>query len=146
MKTCFFIGHRDTPANAYWNLLAAVERAVEWGATNFVVGCDGRFDRLAARAVLKVKERCPGLTLTCLLPCCLSEQPVDLPEGFDSAFCSPGMENAPGRMDIVQASQSMIDHCDLLISHVWYISERAYPLLSYAQKRADMGLLKIIRI
>ena len=47
MKTCFFIGHRNTPVNVYDRLLASVERhIIEYGVTDFVVGRYGNFDHL----------------------------------------------------------------------------------------------------
>ena len=52
-KTCFFIGHRDAPEEVLPQLEAAVETHVAaYGVTDFVVGGYGRFDALAARAVL----------------------------------------------------------------------------------------------
>lgn len=56
-KTCFFIGHRDTPESIQPQLDAAVERhIVEYGVTDFVVGHYGAFDRMAARAVRESKS------------------------------------------------------------------------------------------
>ena len=58
MKTCFFIGHRETPDTVLPALMAEVERhIVEYGVTDFVVGRYGNFDMMAARAVLAAKKR-----------------------------------------------------------------------------------------
>lgn len=55
--TCFFIGHRNTPESVFLPLLAAVERHItEYGVTDFVVGHYGRFDSLAAQAVVEAKK------------------------------------------------------------------------------------------
>ena len=44
-KTCFFIGHRDTPESVRPLLDETVERHIaEYGVTDFVVGHYGRFD------------------------------------------------------------------------------------------------------
>ena len=64
-ETCFFIGHRDAPESVYAPLCDAVERHItEYGVRSFVAGHYGRFDALAARAVLDAKKRHPGVTLS----------------------------------------------------------------------------------
>ena len=53
MKTCFFIGHRNTPDTVLPALIQEVERhIVEYGVTDFVVGHYWHFDTLAAQAVM----------------------------------------------------------------------------------------------
>ena len=47
-KSCFFIGHRETPEEIYPVLCAAVEEhIVRYGVTEFIVGRYGCFDGLA---------------------------------------------------------------------------------------------------
>ena len=56
MKTCFFIGHRDTSEDIYAVLENTVERHIaEYGVEEFIVGHYGRFNRMAARAVRAAK-------------------------------------------------------------------------------------------
>ena len=58
MKTCFFIGHRETGERILPALAQEIERHVtEYGVTEFVVGHYGGFDRLAASAVREAKKR-----------------------------------------------------------------------------------------
>ena len=69
MAICFFIGHRDTPDAVLPALAAEVERHIrEYGVVDFVAGHYGRFDALAAKAVMDAKKRHPTVTLTILLP------------------------------------------------------------------------------
>ena len=68
MNTCFFIGHRDTPAEVYSQIVSEVERLILCGVTEFVVGHYGAFDRMAARAVREVKRQHPEIRLLLLLP------------------------------------------------------------------------------
>ena len=64
MAGCFFIGHRDTPDTVLPALAAEEERHImEYGVTDFVVGHYGRFDALAAKAVMDAKKRHPAVTL-----------------------------------------------------------------------------------
>ena len=61
MKTCFFIGHRETDERILPTLIQEVEQHItEYGVTEFVVGHYGGFDRLAAHAVKEAKQRYPG--------------------------------------------------------------------------------------
>ena len=93
MKTCFFIGHRETGERILPALAQEIERHVtEYGVTEFVVGHYGGFDRLAASAVREAKKRHPEITLTLLLPYHPHDQFIPVPEGFDGTFYPPGME------------------------------------------------------
>lgn len=86
-KRCFFIGHRDTPSDLYPSILYAVEEhIVQYGVTEFLVGQYGAFDRLAAKAVIQLKEKYQDLTLMLLLAYHLGEKKVELPDGFDGSL------------------------------------------------------------
>ena len=66
MATCFFIGHRDAKDSLLPTLIAEVEHhIVDYGVTEFVVGCYGQFVFLAA----KVKGT-------------ISKRPLDLPKAL----------------------------------------------------------------
>ena len=139
MSTCFFIGHRETSDSIFPALLQAVERHItEYGVTEFVVGHYGNFDRLAARAVLKAKERHPQVTLFLLLPYHPADRPIPAPEGFDGTFYPPGMERVPKRAAIVRANRYMADHCDFLIAYAWHPANNARELVDYAQARGTV--------
>lgn len=144
MKSCFFIGHRDTPDSLLPLLSQAVEkRIIENGVMWFVVGNYGSFDRLAAHAVLDAKKKYPGITLSLLLPYNPAERRIRLPDGFDDSYYPPGMEQVPRRLSIVRANRYMVDHVDYLIAYACYPASNATSLLQYAEKRAKQGLLQI---
>ncbi len=104
-KTCFFIGHREAPDSLFPILSAEVERHItEYGVTDFVMGRYGRFDSMAAHAVMVAKKRRPEVTLTLLLPYHSYDRPVPTPPGFDGTFYPPGMETVPKRAAIVRAN------------------------------------------
>ena len=133
MKTCFFIGHRDTSEDIYPVLEAEVERYIaEYGVDEFIVGHYGHFDRMATRAVKAAKANHPDVRLTLLMPY-LNNMP--LPEGFDGAVYPDGLEAVPKRYAISQANRAMNDACDYLIVFVAYGFGNAYQFLEYAKKR-----------
>ena len=147
MKTCFFIGHRDSPASLFPMLAEEVERHItEYGVADFVVGHYGRFDTLAAEAVLNAKQRHPEVTLTLLLPYHPAERPISTPDGFDRTLYPEGMETAPKRLAIVRANRWMLCHSDYLIAYVWHTASNSRELLEYAKRRERQGLLQVTNL
>ena len=136
-KSCFFIGHRETSEEIYPVLCAAVEEhIVHYGVTEFIVGRYGCFDVLAAKAVKTAKQNHPKVKLTLLLSYHPAECPIPVPDGFDSTYYPPGMENVPRKVAIVRANRYMVDHTDFLIAHVWHPASNAQKILQYAQRKS----------
>ena len=120
-KSCFFIGHREASEEICPALYAAVERhIVEYDVTEFIVGHYGGFDRLAASAVKEAKRFYPDVKLTLLLPYHPAERPIPTPDGFDSTYYPPGMENIPRKVAIVRANRYMVDHTDSSLPMLLY--------------------------
>lgn len=138
-KTCFFVGHRDTPMEIRPILQAEVERHIlALGVTEFIVGHYGRFDRLAAEAVIAAKQTHPSVSLLLLLPYHPAERPIELPSGFDGAYYPPGMEMVPRKASIIRANRYALDHADCLIAYMLHpASNRIRP--SPPAKRSAHG-------
>lgn len=146
-KSCFFIGHRDAPAEIYPALYAAIEdHIVHYGVREFIVGHYGSFDRLAASAVKAAKRIYLDVKLTLLLPYHPAEKSIPTPAGFDGTLYPPGMESVPRRAAIVRANRYMVDHVDYLIAYVWYPASNAWELVEYAKKREKKKLLMVTTI
>lgn len=136
MKSCFLIGHRDTPQAVYAALLEEVERhIVEYGVDEFVVGHYGSFDRMAARVVAEMKRKYPHIVLLLLIPYHPQERFVELPEGFDNRLYPQGMERIPWRLAIMKANRYMAEHCDCMIAYVWHPGSNARDVVEYAIRR-----------
>ena len=135
-KSCFFIGHRETSEAIYPALYAAVEQHIlEYGVTEFIVGHNGGFDRLAASAVKEAKHFYPEVKLTLLLPYHPAERPIPTPDGFDSTFYPPGMESVLRKIAIVRANRYVVDHVDYLIAYAWHPASNAWELVKYARSQ-----------
>lgn len=146
-KTCFFIGHRDTPAEIYPALYAAIEdHIVNYGVREFIVGHYGSFDRLAASAVKAAKHFYPEVKLTLLLPYHPAERSIPTPDGFDSTFYPPEMESVPRKAAIIRANRYVVDHVNYLIAYVWHPVSNAWELVEYAKRRAKKDALVITLI
>lgn len=133
---CFFMGHRDTPDSVYPSLVRAVENHImQYGVMEFIVGRYGRFDYMAAVAVMEAKRQHPEIQLTLLLPYHPSEKKIDLPKGFDGNWYPSEMEAVPKRVAIVRANQCAVDQVGYLISYVRHSASNTWKLVEYARKK-----------
>lgn len=147
MKSCFFIGHRETSPDILPALISVVEQhIVNHDVREFFVGNYGNFDRLAASAVISVKERHPEITLSMLIPYHPAERPIEPPHGFDNTFYPPGMESIPRRFAIVRANRYMVDHVNYLIAYAWHPASNARELVEYAKKRERRNLITVTEL
>ena len=129
-RRCFFIGHRDAPSDLYPSILSAVEEhIVQHGVTEFLVGQYGAFDRMAAKAVIQLKEKYPDVKLTLLLPYHPGERKIELPDGFDGSLYPEGQETVPKRLAIVRANQYAVNHSGYLIAYAWQPGSNARKLV-----------------
>ena len=142
-KRCFFIGHRDAPSDLYPSILAAVEEhIVQYGVTEFLVGQYGSFDRMAAKAVIRLKEKYPGVALTLLLAYHPGEKKVELPEGFDGSLYPEGQETVPKRLAIVRANQYAVKHSGYLIAYAWQPGSNARKVVEGAGKDVRIKVIE----
>ena len=147
MKTCFFIGHRETDERILPTLIQEVEQHItEYGVTAFLVRHYGGLDRLAAHAVKEAKQRHPEVTLTLLLPYHPVERPIPTPEGFDRTLYPEGMETVPKRLAIVRANHWMLCHSDYLIAYVSHPSAGSREVLEEARRREARGLMSVVNL
>ena len=78
MNSCFFIGHREADESLIPHLLTILSRLIEENhVTSFYLGGYGGFDRVAAAAVKKLKDKYPEVLLMLVLPYHPAERPID---------------------------------------------------------------------
>ena len=146
-KSCFFIGHRETDELLLPRLELTLERLIsEENVRYFYVGGYGGFDRIAATAVKRAKQKYPDITLMLVLPYHPAERAIPTPDGFDGTYYPEGLENTPRRYAIVRTNKIMVDVCDWLICYVNHSASNSKKLLGYAQRREEKGLIQIINI
>lgn len=72
-KTCCFTGHREIPPDNQKRISGRLENVIsslyQRGVCCYEAGGALGFDTLAAQAVLRLRESCPGIKLTLVLPC-----------------------------------------------------------------------------
>lgn len=143
-KSCFFIGHRETPDTVLPLLQEVVNRHIEcYGVTEFIVGHYGNFDYLAAKAVITAKQLHPDITLSLLIPYHPAEKPIEKPKGFDTTYYPSGMEDVPRKLAIVRANRYMVDHVDFLIAYAWHPASNARELVECAEKKMGKGGIQV---
>ena len=105
---------------------------MQYGVTEFLVGQYGAFDRMAAKAVIQLKEKYPDVKLTLLLPYHPGERKVELPDGFDGSLYPEGQETVPKRLAIVRANQYAVKHSGYLIAYAWQPGSNARKVVEGA--------------
>ena len=146
-KSCFFIGHREADERLLPRLELIIERLIQEDCVRyFYVGGYGGFDRIAAAAVKRAKQKYPDITLMLVLPYHPSERPTEAPDGFDGTYHPGGLEGTPKRYAIVRANRIMVDACDWLVCYVRHGAGNSRKLLDYAQRRATRSLIQIENI
>ena len=144
MQICFFIGHRDAPENLYGQILAEAENCIRvYGDMEFIVGRYGHFDTMAARAVITLKEKYPGIRLIQLVP---DLPPKPLLPGFDGSVYPLGAERVPKRAAIIRANQYIAKKSSVLIAYAVYPASNAWNLVESIQHRINSGELICIRL
>lgn len=146
-KSCFFIGHREADERLLPELLRCVERLVtEEGVAYFYVGNHGGFDRIAAAAVKKTREKYTGITLMMVLSYHPGEHSVELPQGFDGLYYPTGLEKVPKRFAVARANKLMVDSCEWLVAYAYHGASNSRNLLEYAENKSMKGLIHIERL
>ncbi len=145
VKTCFFIGHADTPENVYPLLYNAIERCIcEKEILHYYVGNHGAFDRIVIKALQNTKTKYPLIHLSMLLPYHPDNRKPLLPNGFDELYY-PFEEKVMPNFAIPKANMRMIDMSDYLIAYVRGPG-KSRDFLEYAQKRKKQGKIIIENI
>ena len=143
MKSCFFLGHREAPADIRTALDKAIERHItELGVTNFYVGQYGAFDRMAQSVLKRATEQYPQIHLLLLLPYPPFERHIEVPEGF-SSYYPLGMETVPQQFAIARANRIVISSVDYLICYDAGRIGNTRELVAYARRRERKGLIHI---
>ena len=114
------------------------QHITEHGVTEFIVGHYGDFDGMAAKAVIKAKEKHPEIHLYLLIPYHPAIQPIEAPEGFDGTWYPDGMETVPKRVAIVRANRKAVDEADYLIAYAWHPGN-SREVLEYAMRKLPEG-------
>lgn len=144
-KTCCFIGHREIPVDTSKALTAAVERHItEYGITDFLVGQHDQFDLIAARTVMKAKDRHPDLHLYLILPYHPSlGRYLPIAEGYDGFIYPEETKVAPFWLSTPRLNRIIVKYSGYAIAYIRCPSGGAAATLDYARRRERRKLMHI---
>ena len=146
-KSCFFIGHREADERLLPRLELVIDRLItRENVRYFYVGGYGGFDRIAAAAVKRAKQKYPDITLMLVLPYHPAARAVPTPDGIDGTYYPEGLENTPRRYAIVRTNQIMVNTCEWLVCYARPGASNSRNLLEYARRRKAIGLTQIVNI
>ena len=147
MKSCFFIGHRDTSREIHPLVKAQIINHIEsYGVTEFIVGSYGAFDSICTSVLCEIKKDYPFIRLYILLPYLNKVNQDDIPLCFDGSIYPEGLENTPPRFAIVKANKYAVDHCRYLIAHCCHNASNTARIIEYAEIRQRKGHIHITKI
>lgn len=128
-----FCGHREVVnaplLDAWLNEIA--EALIQEGANCFYLGGYGQFDRAAAAAIRKQKERYPQIRSVLVLP----YLDATLPTADYDETVYPPLESVPKRYAILRRNQYMVDKADVVVAYVSRSFGGAYQTLQYAKRK-----------
>ena len=133
MKTVMFCGHSkvDEPEKIKKWVLSETEKAIQNGASEFLLGAYGDFDNLVAGVVFELKKKYPHIKSVLVLAYLDQKKNCDLYE--ESIY--PPLENVPKKYAIVKRNRWMVDNSDAIIAYVLYDWGGAAGTLSYAMQK-----------
>ena len=135
MKTVTFCGHGNLSyaetERIRIRLKDEIETLILKGATEFLLGGYGDFDRLCAQTVSVLQRSYPYIHTVLVVPYLNREYNTD----FYDCTEYPPIEAVPPRYAIVKRNEYMIDRADAVIAYVIYTFGGAWTTLEYARKR-----------
>lgn len=114
------------------DLINVIEQCIEEGATYFISGGQGGFDRKCAYAIYKMKRQYPNIKNVLVIP--YLDFKVFSKEIFDEIIYPEGFEKYFYKAAILQRNQYMVKESQLAICYVEHKWGGAYTTYKFAQK------------
>lgn len=131
--TVSFFGHRQlyNQKEVSARLSDCIDELIKNGASTFLLGGYGDFDKLAASVLKKKKELAPQIRLILVLP--YLDKKIDLPFQYDESIYPP-LERVPKRYAIIKRNEWMIRQSDVVVIYCTLSYGGAASALRYAKK------------
>ena len=133
MKTVVFIGHNECYEMFIEKLESTIISCIENGATHFISGGQGGFDRICAGTVNRLKGKYPFIKNLLVIPY-LSFNIFDK-ELFDEVIYPDGFEKYYFKAAIIEKNKYMVDNSQIAICYVKREYGGAYKTYTYAKKK-----------
>lgn len=137
MKTCTFIGHKNTLKEIEPILESTLRDLIlNKNVAKFYVGTHGSFDYMAQRVLEKFKNQYVWIEYNIVLAYLpqIKEQYKD----YSNTVYPDGLEKIPKRYAIIERNKWMIRKCDYLVCYVEHTFSNAYSFKEFAEKKGKM--------
>lgn len=128
-----FLGHSElSDEEKVWSWLCdTLQVLTEQGAHQFLFGGYGRFDSMAASAVLQYKNSHPDIASVLIIPYLNRKT-----EAFQyDSIVYPSLEHVPRRYAILKRNEWMVDKADMVVAYVTHDWGGAAKALAYAKHK-----------
>lgn len=131
--TVTFCGHSQVAnANAVAAALAdIIEKLIDEGADEFLLGGYGEFDTMAAIAVRNAKKNHSGIHSTLVIPYIDRDYEPAL---YDNSMY-PSLETVPRRFAISKRNEWMVSNSDVVVACIQHSWGGAATTLKYAERK-----------
>lgn len=135
MKTVTFCGHSDILASDMpgikEKLYTEIEKLINQGASEFLLGGYGDFDLMCAKVIRELKQKNTDIISVLVVPY--------IDRDYDKTLydCSeyPPIETVPKRLAIIKRNEYMVNKSDAVVAYVTHDWGGAYQTLCYAKTK-----------
>ena len=147
-RICCFAGHSKV-ANidfVYSKLLQILENLIiKENVTNFQVGNYGTFDKLAEKALNKLKEKY-DIKIELVIPYLkkeINENKEEYYKNYDNIVMAEIPLSTPQKLKIIKCNEYMIKSCNYLICYIEHSWGGASKTLDFAKKKKNIKIINI---
>ena len=133
MSSVVFIGHNECYGLSIKALNEVIKQCIENGTTTFLSGGQGRFDRVCATAVFKLKKEYPHIKNVLIIPY-LSFNVFNR-EIFDEIVFPNGFEKYHFKAAILQRNRYMVNQSEVAICFIEHGWGNAIKTYEFAKKK-----------
>ena len=129
---CAFFGHRDAPSELRGKLRETVVKLIEErGVTEFYMGNNGYFDRMALSVLKELSEVYPQVDYYVVY----AYLPEKDGEDFEHTIYPEGIEAVPRRFAIDHRNRWMVGQADIVVAYVRRSFGGAVKFVDLAERR-----------
>ena len=136
---CTFFGHHDCPSSIKPLLKETIKEQIGEGITDFYVGNNGNFDRMAIDCLRELKQEYPELRFVVVLAYLPAKNDLGKPS---ETMYPEGMESVPKRFAIDYRNRWILRRSDVIITYVTRPWGGATKFAEIAEKQGK----KILRL
>ena len=148
-KTVCFAGHREVYQRGVdEKVKSLILKLAQQGATIFLTGGMGEFDRMCNGAVRAVKREFPSIRLCLIIPYLtqtINEQKDYLLESYDELIFPDRIEGVHYKSAITLRNRWMTENSEIMLAYVGHEFGGAYQMMKYAQIHGGIRIINLYK-